>query len=72
MTKVRACYEFGRADLVRNGALSEVDAAKWKQIDDRLLSLQEDTKELLWHSRRRISREYASSSEGLGKYPADN
>lgn len=69
MSKVRASYALGREQLVDSGALSEADAEKWKSIDDHLISMQEDTKQLLWHSRRRITREYASSPDGLGKYP---
>jgi hypothetical protein len=44
---------------------------KWASIDEKLLSLHRNTKELLWYSRRRLSREYASSEEGLGKYPRE-
>lgn len=51
------------------GVLSADDASKWAVIDDKLASLHRNTKELLWYSGRRISREYASSEEGLGKYP---
>jgi len=69
LAKVRACYGLGLDDLVKSGKVSEVDAAKWAEIDSRLLSLHSNTKELLWHSRRRISRDYSASPEGLGKTP---
>ena len=70
--KIRACYSLGLQDLVNSGSLSNEDSQKWAQINSRLLSLQEDPKSLLWHSRRRISREYAASSDGLGKTPKDS
>lgn len=62
-------YYIGRGELVEKGVLSAEDANKWAVIDDKLASLHGNTKELLWYSGRRISREYASSEEGLGKYP---
>ena len=69
MDKLRSAYAMGTETLVSEGAISSEDAAKWKEIDAHLLSLHQNTKELLWHSRRRISRDYASSEDGLGKYP---
>ena len=59
----------GRAKLVSKGELNPEDAAKWEAIDRKLISLHQDTQELLWYSRRRLSREYASSEQGLGKHP---
>lgn len=69
MDKLRSAYAMGTDKLVSEGQLSADDAEKWKAIDSHLLSLHQNTKELLWHSRRRISRDYASSEDGLGKYP---
>jgi hypothetical protein len=69
MSKMRACYKLGLDQLVKSGHVSEDDARKWAEIDSRLLGLHENTKELLWYSRRRISREYAASPDGLGKTP---
>lgn len=69
MSKIHASYALGRTELLRAGTLSEDEAARWKSIDEKLIGLQENTKELLWHSKRRITREYASSPDGLGKYP---
>ena len=70
--KIRACYSQGLHDLVRSGNLSEDDSRKWAEINSRVLSLQEDPKSLLWYSRRRLSREYAASADGLGKSPRDS
>jgi hypothetical protein len=67
--RVKTAYVLGVNRMISSGELSESDAEKWRSIDARLLPLQRDTKELLWHSRRRISRDFASSEEGLGKYP---
>ena len=69
MSKMQSCYDLGLEKLVASGQLSTEDAAKWKDIDSKLLSLHRNTKELLWFSKRRISREYASSPDGLGKQP---
>lgn len=69
MSKMQACYDLGLEKLVSSGQISSDDASKWAEIDRQLLSLHQNTKELLWFSKRRISREYASSPEGLGKQP---
>lgn len=66
----RLCNDhIGIAKLVSSGELAPADASKWESINSKLLSLQKDTKELLWYSKRRITRDYASSAEGLGKVP---
>ena len=49
--------------------ISEGDAKRWKEVDEKLLSLHSNTKELQWYSQRRLTREYAASPEGLGKGP---
>ena len=67
--KIRACYSKGLQDLVHSGSLTEEDSKKWEEINSRILAFQEDPKSLLWFSRRRISREYAASEDGLGKTP---
>ncbi len=69
MAKVVASYELGREHLVNSGVLTNSEAERWKAIDEKLIALQENTKELMWHSHRRITREYASSPDGLGKFP---
>ncbi len=70
--KVKSSYALGLNRLVSSGEISDIAAEKWASIDKRLLALHRDTKELLWHSRRRISRDYASSEDGLGKYPKND
>jgi hypothetical protein len=70
--KLRACYNLGLQDLVRSGALSNEESEKWAIINSKMFSLQGDTKSLLWYGRRRISREYAASPDGLGKTPKES
>ena len=70
--KIRACYSLGLQDLVNSGNLSEDDSVKWAEINSRLLSLQQDPKSLLLHSRRRLSREYTASPDGLGRTPRES
>ena len=53
--------------LVVSGEISVVDAAKWREIDREVLSLHTNTKELLWYSNLRLTREYSTSPEGLGR-----
>jgi hypothetical protein len=72
MAKLRACYNLGLQDLVRSGSLTNEESEKWADINSKIFSLQNDTKSLLWFSRRRISREYAASPDGLGKAPKDS
>ena len=69
MAKMKAYYNLGLQQLLKTKLISAEDAKKWAEIDSRLLGLHENTKELLWYSRRRISREYASSPDSLGKPP---
>lgn len=53
--------------LVASGEISVDDAAKWREIDREVLSLHTNTKELLWYSNLRLTREYSTSPEGLGR-----
>ena len=69
MHKLKACYELGTEQLVASGQLTQEDAEKWRAVDAKLLCMQENTKELLWFGKRRITRDYASSPEGFGKQP---
>ena len=71
ITKLRACYDLGIQDLVKAGSISSEDSRKWTLINERMLALQSDPKPLLWYSRRRLSREYAASPDGLGKVPKE-
>jgi hypothetical protein len=69
MSKLNSAYAFGTNELLRQKTISPEDAVKWRELDRQLLSMHQNTKELLWYSKRRISRDYASSEDGLGKYP---
>lgn len=69
MSKAQSAYALGSRRLSSRKSASDADVIKWRDIDKGLLGLHQDTKELLWYSRRRISRDYAASESGLGKYP---
>ena len=69
MSKLQSAYALGTNELLRQKNIYPEDAEKWREIDRQLLSMHQNTKELLWYSKRRISRDYAASEDGLGKFP---
>jgi hypothetical protein len=69
MSKAQSAYALGIQRLRREKTVCEAELLRWSEIDRNLLALHQDTKELLWYSGRRISRDYASSESGLGKFP---
>ena len=64
---VRACYAVALDRLTVSGQLSPEMAQKWREIDANLLNMHRDRKSLMWHSGRRISRDYVSSPSGFGR-----
>ena len=68
-SKLKSSYALGLQRLASRENMGESDVHKWETLNKKSLELHRNTKELLWHSRRRISRDFASSEDGLGKFP---
>lgn len=69
MSRAQSAYALGIQRLRREKSAFEAEFLRWSDMDKNLLALHQNTKELLWYSGRRISRDYASSESGLGKFP---
>jgi hypothetical protein len=67
--KVKSSYALGLQNLASQEHMTLEEIEKWALLNERCLEVHRNTKELLWHSRRRVSRDFASSEDGLGKYP---